>query len=234
MYLNEIEISGTPEFYAKGSQNQGEFYYIGNELLYFPYKDDSESLNLPTKEDGSFLPITTKCSLHSEEFIETIFCEDCETSFEKQLGLTYFWVKSYHIQEPETYLGAEEAPHSAHGILMGDVHSLKINEGKKKTFYVARIAIKDPTASIGFSYASVSSLHPFTVDKGDHLCAKGRITTTQRCLNAICPHCNYINTVVVDSPSFQASAVQSLNTGKGFFQDDLFSEAEKDSSRKHK
>lgn len=236
MYINQFEITGTPKFYAKGTEGYGEFYSIDGILAYFPYpvqkktrsaggtrsaermqSPEKKEIVFPADASGAFLPITAKGFLHSEEYEETIDCHECERSFGKTLGLSYITVTSFHPYEPSVYLGEEKPPAPCNGTVVGDVQSVKTVEGKERSFCIARLAIKDTTAPIGFSYMAVSSLHPFTVDKGDHLCSRGKLVSTQRCLDLICPACGCVNSFVIDSLMLQAASVQSLNTPRGYF-----------------
>lgn len=219
MYINQFEITGTPKFYAKGTEGNGEFYIIENILCYFPYSAGTHEIPLPTDEHGNYLSITAKAFFHSEEYEETIECCECEESFEKVLNLSFLTVTSFSLSSPVIYLGNEKILPSCNGTIMGDVQSTKAVDGKDRSFYMSRLAIKDPTAPIGFSYTTVSSLHPFTVDKGDRLCSKGKLVSTERTMTCICPKCGCANYLVNDSIVLQASSVQSLNTPRGYFGD---------------
>jgi len=216
MYLNLFELTGIPEFYSKGVSGNGEFYYMNNSLVYFSYPEGSSELNLPKNEDGTLKCITVKGFLHSEEQDGFITCYDCNTEFSKKITLTYLTVTSFMETTPVTTILDKPQPNS-YGVVLGDVQSIREVEGRERSFYMARLAIKDTTAEVGFSYVSVSSLHPFTVEKGDRLLAKGRLTTSQHCLNAICPECQCINSEVIDSSVLQASSIQSFNIPKNYF-----------------
>lgn len=221
MYINQFEITGTPEFYAKGSEGLGEFYYIGGILAYLPYPvrkgRRAKETSLPADDSGALLPITAKGFLHSEEYEETIDCQECGQPFEKTLAMSCITVTSFHLYEPSVCLGDEKPPAPCNGTVMGDVQSVKTVDGKERSFHMARLAIKDTTSRLGFSYITVSSLHPFTVDKGDHLCSRGKLVSAGRCLNLPCPACGCINSMVVDSVMLHAASVQSLNTLRGYF-----------------
>lgn len=218
MYINQFELTGTPEFYARDIKNTGEFHYIGDVLAFFPYPPKKDSIPFPKDENGP-LPITAKGFFHSEEYDEEIVCAECEETFPKTLGVSYVFVTSFHKATTEHYLTNEKIPAPCNGIIMGDVHSVKTVEGKDRVFYTTRLAVKDTTAELGFSYITISSLHPFTVDKGDRLCAKGKLVTTGRPLNLMCPTCGRLNIYVNDSIILHATSVQSLNTLKGYFGD---------------
>ena len=225
MYLNQFELTGIPEFFSKGMEGLGEFYYLDGTLSYFPYQTDknghvlSDDLQLPKDEAGNLLEITAKGFYHSEECPESITCYDCGTEFDKVISFSFITITSFHLAEPEIYLGNEKALSNSYGMVAGDVQSVREIEGRERSFYIARIAIRDTTATVGYSYINVSSLHPFTVDKGDRLFAKGKLLTTQRGLNALCPNCSCMNTLVNDSTVLQASAVQSMNSPKAYFGD---------------
>lgn len=218
MYINQFEVSGIPKFYAKGISGRGEFYYLGDTLAYFSYPAHEDHMpHLPAGKDGSLLPITAKGFLHSEEYEEPVVCMDCGVEFEKRRNLTFLTVASFRLYEPEVFLGERKRVPGAGGTVLGDVHTVRAIEGKARDFYMARLAVKDITSPLGFSYMTVSSLHPFTVEKGDRLCSSGRLVTTRHCLNAICPSCSCVNSIVTDSVVLQASSVQSWNTAKAYF-----------------
>lgn len=219
MYINQFELTGIPEFYARDTKNTGEFHYVGGVLAFFPYPHKKNRLSFPQDETGELLPITAKGFYHSEEYEEEISCAECGEVFTKTLGISYICVSSFHEATPENYLTNEKIPAPCNGTIMGDVHSVKTVEGKERIFHMVRLAVKDTTAPLGFSYITVSSLHPFTVDKGDHLCIKGKLVTTGRPLNLTCPACQLLNVYVNDSIILHAAAVQSLNTLKGYFGD---------------
>lgn len=258
MYINQFELSGTPVFYSKGTEGNGEFYTIEGVLAYFPYpqppsrkvrsvrgtdhvsgsvsaneltqkdakhreavqqQDTEPQIPLPTDAAGAFLPITAKGFFHSEEYEDTIECCDCGNTFPKTLGLSYLTVTSFRTYEPPVCLGTETPPAVCHGTVIGDVQSVREVEGRERPFHMARLAIKDTTTPVGFSYLTVSSLHPFTVDKGDYLCSRGRLVATKQCLNPVCPACGSVNSFLVDSLILRAAAVQSLNTPRGYFGD---------------
>lgn len=220
MYINQFEITGTPKFYAKGTEGHGEFYLVDNLLCYFPYTIGTKEIPLPVSEDGTFAPITAKAFFHSEEYEESIECCDCGETFGKILNLSFLTITSFAPASYPTYLGNEKPLPPCNGVIMGDVQSTKAVDGKDRSFYMARLAVKDSTSPIGFSYTTVSSLHPFTVDKGDRLCSKGKLVSTERTMSAICPKCGCANYLVNDSIVLQASSVQSLNTPRGYFGDD--------------
>lgn len=220
MYINQFEVSGVPRFYAAGESGLGEFYYVGDTLAYFPYPVRGEHmLHFPESGDGELLPVTAKGFLHSEEYGESVVCMDCGEGFEKQVGLTFLSVTSFRPSGPAVALGEGKQPPEAGGTVLGDVYSVRTVEGRVRDFHMARLAVKDATAKVGFSYVTVSSLHPFTVGKGDRLCSGGRLVTARRCLNAVCPSCGCLNAVMADSVVLQASSVQSWNTARGYFGD---------------
>lgn len=220
MYINQFEVSGIPEFYAMGESGLGEFCYLGGILAYFPYPvRGGHMLRFPEGEDGELLPITAKGFLHSEEYKEAITCMDCGEEFGKQLSLTFLSVTSFRPSGLAVALGKERQPPEAGGTVLGDVYSVRTVKGRARDFYTARLAVKDATAPVGFSYVTVSSLHPFTVGKGDRLCSGGRLVTERRCLNAICPCCSRVNAVTAESVVLQASSVQSWNAARGYFGD---------------
>lgn len=185
-------------------------------MVFFPYPNGKSEIRLPKKGE-EYLPITAKCYLHSEEYNETIACYECNADFEKRLGIVYLVVTSYVPYTAPVLLGNEKSAPSCVGTIMGDVHSVKETPGKDRTVYMARLAIRDTTTPVGFSYISVSSLHPFTVGKGDHLCVRGKLVSSQRCLNLICPECGQPSSLMIDSVILHAMAVQSLNTLSGYF-----------------
>ncbi len=215
MYINEISVTAVPVFFEKSTD--GDFYYLGSTLAFFPYPKGRNEIPFELDEDGEPYEIVAHGSLHSQEDIAEITCQGCGETFEKQINTTYLYITDYAPATKRVVLDDTDYVENG-GVVAGDVQKVAIITGKDfknkkvpKEFYTARIAIKDRTAQIGFSYVTVSSLHPFTVMKGDRLMSKGRIVTKQYCLNAVCPHCFYQNMVVNDSTTFQAKSVQSLN-----------------------